>query len=425
MGQTIAEKILAAHAGKTGVVPGEMVDVELDLIVGNDASTPIAVKQIETYGLLDKVAHPSKIYLALSHYSPAKDINTASHIQLTKRFADRYPEVTVFPEGYGIEHVIIPEEGLVGAGDLVIGADSHTCTYGAVGAFATGVGSTDMAAAMVTGKTWMKVPETQKFVYTGKKRPFFTGKDLVLYLIRKLGVDGVTYQVMEHAGEALLDFTMEERLTIANMAIEAGGKTGIVTYDEVTEQFLSGRAKRAYRPTFADADAIYAAIHEWDISELEPQVAEPNLPSNTVDVSAVEGLSMDQVYIGSCTNGRISDLRAAAAIMKGRKVNSNLRTIVVPGSKAVYQQALREGLIDIFLEAGALVGPPSCGACFGGSMGILAPGDRCLSTTNRNFTGRMGAATAEVYLSNPSVAAATAVMGKITHPAEVAHEPVL
>jgi 3-isopropylmalate/(R)-2-methylmalate dehydratase large subunit len=422
MGQTLAEKILAAHAGKTGVQPGEMVDVGLDLIVGNDASTPIAVKQIETYGLLDKVKHPEKIHLALSHYSPAKDINTAHHIQLTKKFADRYPEITLFPEGYGIEHVIIPEEGLVGPGDLVIGADSHTCTYGALGAFSTGVGSTDLAASMVTGRTWMKVPETQKFVYTGKRRPFVTGKDLILYVIRQIGVDGAMYQVMEHAGEALRDFTMEERLTIANMAIEAGAKTGIVVPDEVTERYLHGRAKRNFRPVHSDADAVFAAIHEWDISNLEPQVAKPNLPSNTVPVSEVEGLSMDQVYIGSCTNGRISDLRIAAEVFKGRKANSNLRAIVVPGSKAVYQQALKEGLIDIFMEAGCLVGPPTCGACFGGSMGILAPGDRCLSTTNRNFTGRMGAASSEVYLANPAVAAATAVAGKITHPAELANE---
>ncbi|HHW39255.1 MAG TPA: 3-isopropylmalate dehydratase large subunit [Bacillales bacterium] len=419
MGMTISQKIIAKHAKRKHVAPGEIVEVELDRIVGNDATSPIAIKQLEKLELLDKVKYPEKIMFALSHYSPAKDISTAEHISCTKNFARRYQNIKLFKEGEGIEHVILPEEGLVHPGMLIIGADSHTCTLGALGAFATGVGSTDLAAAMITGKTWMKVPNTIKVVYKGERQRYVTGKDIILNVIQQLGVDGALYHAIEHSGDGLNSIFMDERFTMSNMAIEAGAKTGIFAFDHITELYLKEKTNQKLTPEFSDEDASYLNVFEVDISKIEPQVSKPDLPSNSVAVSELEGMEVDQVYIGSCTNGRLSDLILAASIFKKKKVHPNIRAIVVPGSKKVYEYALKKGLIDIFVQAGCIVGPPSCGACFGGSLGILGPGERCLSTTNRNFTGRMGHHSSEIYLSNPLVAAATAVNGRITHPHEI------
>ena len=420
MAQTITEKILAAHAGKKEVHPGEFIRVKVDLAMGNDITAPIAIRTLEREGL-DRVWDKDRLALVLSHFVPAKDIASATQLTILRKFVERHNVTHYYDEGHGgIEHSLLPELGLVVPGDVVIGADSHSCTYGALGLFSTGVGSTDLAAIIATGEWWCKVPETMKFVYHGKPQEWVTGKDLILYCISKIGFDGARYKAMEHTGEAIKHLSMEARLTMTNMAIEAGAKSGIIAADEVTESYLKGRAKRPYKIYKSDPDAKYSVVHEWDISKLEPQVARPSLPDNVVGVSQVAGTKVDLVFIGSCTNARIEDLRIAGSILKGKKIAKNVRLIVIPATQNIWRQAMREGLLEIFSEAGAAVSTATCGPCLGGHMGVLAPGEVCLSTSNRNFPGRMGHRDSKVYLANPAVAAATAVTGVITHPEEVA-----
>jgi 3-isopropylmalate/(R)-2-methylmalate dehydratase large subunit len=411
----IAEKILAAHAGKKEVGAGEFVDVRVDMVLSNDITAPIAIREFNKLGV-DSVFDPEKVVMVPDHFTPNKDIASAEQAKLMREFA-RAHGIHYFEIGeMGIEHVILPEKGLVLPGDVVIGADSHTCTYGALGAFATGMGSTDIASAMATGDIWMKVPECIKFVYHGRLGKWVGGKDLILHTIGDIGVDGALYGAMEFGGEVIDNLSMDGRFTMSNMAIEAGGKVGIVPFDAVTEAYVKGRAKREYTVYKADADAAYTRVIEYDVTGIEPQVAFPHLPSNTRPVSQAGGVKLDQAVIGSCTNGRIEDLRLAAQILTGRKVNSRLRCIIIPGSQAVYRQALDEGLIAAFIDAGAAVSTPTCGPCLGGHMGILASGERCIATTNRNFVGRMGSPESEVYLANPAVAAASAITGEITPP---------
>jgi len=419
MGMTITEKILAAHAGKERVTPGELVNCCLDLVLANDITAPVAINEFEKLGL-DHVFDPTRVVLVPDHFTPNKDIKSAEQSKRVREFARKFGIVNYFEVGrMGIEHCLLPEQGLVLPGDCVIGADSHTCTYGALGAFATGVGSTDLAAGMATGECWFKVPESMKFVFHGKLRPWVTGKDLILYCIGDIGVDGARYRSMEFAGDAIEALSVEGRLTMCNMAIEAGAKNGIVPPDEKTELYVKGRAKRSYRSYTSDPDAHYFEVHEYDASLIEPQVAFPHLPENARPVSEAQGIVIDQVVIGSCTNGRMEDLRIAAYILKGRRVHQSIRLIVIPGTQEIYLQAMREGLLEIFVEAGGVVSTPTCGPCLGGHMGILAKGERALATTNRNFVGRMGHPESEVYLAGPAVAAASAVTGCITHPEEV------
>jgi 3-isopropylmalate/(R)-2-methylmalate dehydratase large subunit len=415
---TLAEKILAAHSGKKKVSPGEFISVKADMVLSNDITAPIAIKEFHNLGV-DKVFDPKKIVMVPDHFCPNKDIHSAHQASLMREFALAH-KILYFEVGQmGIEHVILPEKGLVLPGDVVVGADSHTCTYGALGAFATGMGSTDIAIAMATGEIWMKVPPTIKFVFHGKAQKWVGGKDFILYLIGQIGVDGALYSSMEFHGEAIDALPMDGRFTMANMAIEAGGKNGIFHVDSKTRQYLKGRATRKYTEYSSDPDAEYAQVIEYDAAKIEPQVAFPHLPSNARPISQAGNVAIDQVVIGSCTNGRIDDLRLAAGLLKGRKVHSGLRCIVIPGSQQVYLDCLKEGLIEIFVKAGAVFSTPTCGPCLGGYMGILAAGEKCLSTTNRNFVGRMGHTKSEVYLANPAVAAASAILGRIAGPEEI------
>jgi len=415
MGMNITEKILAGHVGLSKVKPGELINAKIDVALGNDITAPIAIEQFYGNGA-KKVFDKNRVVLVPDHFVPNKDIASAEQAKILREFA-REQGVVFFEVGeMGIEHVILPEKGLVLPGDLVIGADSHTCTYGALGAFATGMGSTDIATAWATGEIWMKVPESIKFVYHGKLNPWVGGKDLILHTIGDIGVDGALYAAMEFTGEAIDALSMDGRLTMSNMAIEAGGKAGLIAPDATTLAYVKSRAQREYKVYASDPDAAYARVIEYDVAAIEPQVALPHLPSNTKPLSQVGEIKIDQSVIGSCTNGRIEDLRLAASILKGRRVSRQVRCIVLPGSQQVYLEALREGLIEIFIEAGVAVSTPTCGPCLGGYMGILAEGERCLATTNRNFVGRMGHPGSEVYLANPAVAAASAVTGSICGP---------
>jgi 3-isopropylmalate/(R)-2-methylmalate dehydratase large subunit len=415
---TLAEKILAAHCGKDKVSPGDFIDVRVDLILANDITAPLAIKEFERLGA-KRVFDPQRVVMVPDHFVPNKDIPSAEQAKQMRHFA-REQGLIYFEVGEaGIEHVLLPEQGLVLPGDVVIGADSHTCTYGALGAFATGMGSTDIACAMATGDIWMKVPPTIKFVYHGRPGKWVGGKDLILYTIGQIGVDGALYAAMEFCGAAIDALSMDGRFTMCNMAIEAGAKAGICRVDEKTLDYVRPRARRPYAIFEPDDDAEYAAVMEYDVSEIEPQVAFPHLPSNTRPISQAGEVKLDQVVIGSCTNGRLEDLRIAAEILKGRQVNKSLRLIIIPGTQGIYLDALREGLIEIFIQAGAVVSTPTCGPCLGGYMGVLAHGERCLATTNRNFVGRMGSHRSEVYLSNPAVAAASAILGRIGRPEEV------
>ena len=419
MGMNMSEKILARHAGRDSVAAGELVICDLDMVLANDVTAPPSIKEFEKIGrpVFDK----EKIALVPDHFQPAKDIKSAQLAKAVRDFARKHELKHYFEQGrVGIEHVILPEMGIVGPGMLTIGADSHTCTYGAVNGFSTGVGTTDLAVAMATGKAWFKVPEAIKVELTGKKPENITGKDVILTLIGMIGVDGALYKSLEFAGEGVKELSMTDRLTIANMAIEAGGKNGIFPFDEVTREYVEGRVQQPYEPVVADEDASYVQTVTIDLSTLTPVVAFPHLPGNTKSVKEIaEPIEIDQVVIGSCTNGRLEDLQIAAKVMKGHKVHDRVRCIVIPGSQAIYQQAMHEGLFDIFIEAGAVVSCPTCGPCLGGYMGILAPGERCVSTTNRNFLGRMGDKTSEVYLAGPQTAAASAVLGRIAVPADV------
>jgi len=420
---TLAEKILAAHTEKDRVSPGEFINVRVDVILANDITAPIAIKEFRRIGI-DRVLNPEKIVMVADHFVPNKDITSAEQAKMMRDFC-REQAIPHYDVGQmGIEHVLLPEQGLVVPGDVVVGADSHTCTYGALGAFATGMGSTDIAAAMATGDIWMKVPQTIKFVYHGTLPEWVGGKDLILYTIGQIGVDGALYAAMEFTGEAIDALPMDGRLTMANMAIEAGGKAGLFHVDEKTLDYVKPRAKRPYTVFDPDADAAYAQIIEYDVSSLEPQVSLPHLPSNARPVSELGDIRIDQAVIGSCTNGRLSDLQLAARVINGNKVHPEVRCIVIPGTQQVYLDAMKEGLIETFIRAGAVVSTPTCGPCLGGYMGILAEGERCVSTTNRNFVGRMGSPKSEVYLANPAVAAASAITGHITSPETVMSQGV-
>lgn len=419
MSQTISEKILAAHAGRQSVAAGELLNVPIDLALANDITAPIAIELFEGSGAAS-VFDRERIALVPDHFVPNKDIRSAKQVQTMRDFAKKYDIPHFFELGeMGIEHVLLPEQGLVGPGDVVIGADSHTCTYGALGAFSTGVGSTDIAAAMITGEVWFKVPDTIKFTYTGTPGKWVSGKDLILFTIGDIGVDGATYKAMEFTGQAIHALPMSDRFTMSNMAIEAGAKVGIIVPDRVTLDYVEGRAQRPYTVYESDTDADYVREISYDVSDIEPQVAFPHLPGNTRGISAVGEVFIDQAVIGSCTNGRIEDLRTAAGILRGHKVAKGVRLIVIPGSPQVYRDALAEGLLEIFLDAKGIVSPPTCGPCLGGFMGILGPGERAIATTNRNFVGRMGDTRSEVYLANPAVTAASAVLGRIGSPEEL------
>lgn len=418
MGMTLTQKILAAHAGLQTVEAGQLIEAELDLALANDITAPVAIAELEKIG--GHVKHPDKIALVMDHFAPNKDIASACQVKCTRDFAAREKINAFFDVGrMGIEHALLPEQGLVGAGDCVIGADSHTCTYGALGAFSTGVGSTDMGAGMITGKAWFKVPSAIRFVLTGKMKPWVSGKDLILHIIGMIGVDGALYRSMEFVGEGVANLSMDDRFTVANMAIEAGAKNGIFPVDEKTIAYIKEHSAKPYRVFEADEDAVYDETYTIDLASLEPTVAFPHLPENTKTVKESGEVTIDQVVIGSCTNGRISDMRAAAEVLKGRKVADGVRAIVIPATQAVYLQSMEEGLLKIFIEAGCIVSTPTCGPCLGGHMGILAAGERAVSTTNRNFVGRMGHVESEVYLASPAVAAASAVTGKISEPAEL------
>ena len=416
---TITEKILAAHAGKKRTFPGELLDARIDLALGNDITAPLAIQAFNEIGV-KKVFNRDRIALVPDHFTPAKDILSAEQCKVLRDFAKAHRLTHYFEIGeVGIEHALLPDKGLVLPGDVVIGADSHTCTYGALGAFSTGVGSTDLAAVMATGKLWFKVPESLKLVYRGKRNPWVSGKDLILHTIGQIGVDGALYQAMEFCGDAIRTLPMADRFTMANMAVEAGGKSGIFEPDDITLHYVKARAQRPYRVYRSDPGAHYVEVREFDVSTIGPQVALPHIPSNVKDVRDVGKVEIDQVVIGSCTNGRLEDLRVAAKILKGKKIAPSLRLIIIPATQEIYHQALKEGFFEIFLSAGAVISPPTCGPCLGGHMGVLAEGERSLATTNRNFRGRMGHAQSEIYLSSPAVAAASAVKGRICHPEEV------
>jgi 3-isopropylmalate/(R)-2-methylmalate dehydratase large subunit len=415
---TLVEKILAEHSDNKEVSPGEFINVRVDLVMANDITAPIAIREFKRLGV-NRVFDPNKVVMVPDHFVPNKDIASAEQAKLMREFA-REQGVIYFELGeMGIEHVLLPEQGLVLPGEVVIGADSHTCTYGALGAFATGMGSTDIATAMATGDIWMKVPPTIRLIYHGSPGEWAGGKDLILHTIGDIGVDGALYSAMEFAGEAIEALSMDGRFTMANMAIEAGAKAGIFGVDNKTQLYVKSRAERSYLVYEPDNDAGYSNVIEYDVSNMEPQVALPHSPANVKPVSQVENVEIDQVVIGSCTNGRIEDMRVAAQILKGRKVHPGVRCIIIPGSQQVYIDALAEGMLGVFIRAGAVVSTPTCGPCLGGHMGVLADGERCISTTNRNFVGRMGSTKAEVYLANPAVAAASAVAGRIASPEEV------
>ena len=416
---TMAEKILAAHAGLEEVVPGQLIECNLDLVLSNDVTAPIAIKEFKKIGV-EKVFDPTKIALVPDHYVPNKDIKSAEQAKMTRDFAREQGITHYYEVGcMGVEHALLPEQGVVGAGDLIIGADSHTCTYGALGAFSTGVGSTDAAVGYATGKAWFKVPESLLFNVEGELRPGVTGKDIILHIIGMIGVDGALYQAMEFRGSAIEGLTMDERLSISNMAIEAGGKAGLIPVDDVTRKYMDGRTERPYTEYHSDPDAVYAKVYNIDAQDIVPTVAFPHLPSNTRPASEARDIVIQQSVIGSCTNGRIEDMRQAAAVLKGHKVHRDVRCIIIPATQQVYRQCIKEGLMDIFLDANCAVSTPTCGPCLGGYMGILAAGERSLATTNRNFVGRMGDPTSEVYLSSPAVAAASAVLGHIGLPEDL------
>ena len=419
MGMTMTQKILAAHAGLSDVKAGQLIEADLDLVLGNDITSPVAINEMKKFDT-ETVFDKDKIALVMDHFIPNKDIKSAENCKCCRDFACRHEISNYFDVGQmGIEHALLPEKGLVVAGDAVIGADSHTCTYGALGAFSTGVGSTDMAAGMVTGKAWFKVPSALKFELVGKPGGWVSGKDVILHIIGMIGVDGALYKSMEFTGEGIKNLTMDDRFTICNMAIEAGGKNGSFPVDDLAVQYMKEHSKREFTVYEADPDAEYDEVYTIDLSELKPTVAFPHLPENTKTIGSFGDITVDQSVIGSCTNGRIDDMRIAAKVMKGRKVAKNVRCIVIPATQEIYLQAMREGLLEIFIEAGAIVSTPTCGPCLGGYMGILAAGERCISTTNRNFVGRMGHVDSEVYLASPAIAAASAITGKISAPEEL------
>ena len=420
MGMTMTQKILAAHAGLDKVEAGQLIEADLDLVLGNDITSPVAIKEMEKMkvnGVFDK----DKIALVPDHFVPNKDIKSAEHCKCVREFARRNEITNYFEVGeMGIEHALLPEKGLTVAGDVIIGADSHTCTYGALGAFSTGVGSTDMAAGMATGKAWFKVPSAIKFNLVGKQGKWISGKDVILHIIGMIGVDGALYKSMEFTGEGIKNLTMDDRFTIANMAIEAGGKNGIFPVDDLAVSYMKEHSDRKFTIYEADEDAVYEEEYTIDLGELRPTIAFPHLPENTKTIDEItEEIAIDQVVIGSCTNGRIDDMRTAAEILKGKHVAKGMRCIVIPATQAIYMQAMEEGLLKIFIEAGAVVSTPTCGPCLGGYMGILAEGERCVSTTNRNFVGRMGHVNSEIYLASPAVAAASAITGKISCPEQL------
>lgn len=419
MGMTMTQKILAAHAKLASVTAGELIEAELDLVLGNDITSPVAIHEIEKMKV-DGVFHKDKIALVMDHFAPNKDIKSAQHCKCVREFACKHEITNYFDVGeMGIEHALLPEKGLTVAGDVIIGADSHTCTYGALGAFSTGVGSTDMAAGMATGRAWFKVPSAIRFRVVGKPGPWVSGKDVILHIIGMIGVDGALYRSMEFTGEGLSYLSMDDRFTIANMAIEGGAKNGIFPVDDLTRAYMREHSARPFVEYTADEDAVYDEEYTIDLGELKPTVAFPHLPENTRTIDEVGDIAIDQVVIGSCTNGRMDDLRVAARILKGRKVAKGLRVIVIPATQQIYLDAMEEGLIRTFIEAGAIVSTPTCGPCLGGYMGVMAERERCVSTTNRNFVGRMGHVESEVYLASPAVAAASAVTGKISGPDEV------
>ena len=419
MGMTMTQKILAAHAGLPAVKAGDLIEAKLDLVLGNDVTTPVAVGVFDAAGF-SKVFDRDRIAIVLDHYTPCKDIKSAQLCKTAREFAHRFGITHLYDVGQvGIEHALLPEKGLVAPGELVIGADSHTCTYGALGAFSTGVGSTDMAAGMASGENWFKVPPAIKVTLTGKLKPFVSGKDVILHLIGRIGVDGALYKSLEFAGPGVAELSMDDRFTIANMAIEAGGKNGIFPVDEKTVEYVAGRVARPWTAYEADPDAEYESEVVIDLSALEPTVSLPHLPSNTKTVGEIKGMPIDQVVIGSCTNGRISDLRAAAAILKGRRVADGVRCIVIPATQEISLQCLREGLTETFIESGCVFSVPTCGPCLGGHMGCMAEGERAVATTNRNFVGRMGHTESEVVLASPAVAAASAVKGALADPRDL------
>lgn len=419
MGMTMTQKILAAHAGLDEVRTGQLIEADLDLVLGNDITAPVAIKEMEKFSK-ETIFNKDKIALVMDHFAPNKDIKSAENCKCCREFAARHEISNYFDVGeMGIEHALLPEKGLVVAGDAVIGADSHTCTYGALGAFSTGVGSTDMAAGMVTGKAWFKVPSAIKFHLVGKPSKWVSGKDVILHIIGMIGVDGALYKSMEFTGEGIQNLTMDDRFTICNMAIEAGGKNGIFPVDDLAIQYMKDHSKREFNIFDADDDAEYEETYTIDLGKLEPTISFPHLPENTRIIGTFDEIKVDQAVIGSCTNGRLDDMRIAAAVLKGNKVAKNVRCIVIPATQEIYLQSMREGLLEIFIEAGAIVSTPTCGPCLGGHMGILAKGERCISTTNRNFVGRMGHVESEVYLASPAVAAASAVTGHISAPAEL------
>lgn len=419
MGMTMTQKILAAHAGLKEVKAGQLIEAELDLVLGNDITSPVAIHEMNKM-TIQTVFDKDKIALVPDHFVPNKDIKSAEHCKCVREFAMKHDITNYFEVGeMGIEHALLPEQGLTVAGDVIIGADSHTCTYGALGAFSTGVGSTDMAAGMATGKAWFKVPSAIKFVLTGSLNQWVSGKDVILHIIGMIGVDGALYKSMEFTGEGVKHLSMDDRFTIANMAIEAGGKNGIFPVDDAARSYMKEHSKRPFVEYTADEDAEYDQVIEIDLSKITPTVAYPHLPENTHTFDTIQDVKIDQVVIGSCTNGRIDDLRCAASILKDRHVAKGIRVIVIPATQKIYMQAIEEGLVQTFIKAGAIVSTPTCGPCLGGYMGVLAAGERCISTTNRNFVGRMGHVESEVYLASPAVAAASAVTGKISQPSEL------
>jgi 3-isopropylmalate/(R)-2-methylmalate dehydratase large subunit len=423
MGSTMAEKMLARHAGKAKVEAGEMIDAQVDIVMANDITAPLAIKEFHKIGI-DRVFDPKRVIFVSSHFTPAKDIQSAQQANIMRKFA-REQETVYFEIGRGgIEHVVLPEQGLVVPGQVVVGGDSHTCTYGALGCYATGVGSTDVAAALATGEIWMRVPQTIKFVYHGERPAWVSAKDMILQTIGRIGVEGGRGAVMEFTGEAISGLSMEGRLTMANMAIEAGADAGLFPVDEKTLAYVKERAKWPYEVVNSDPDASYAAVYEFDVSGMEPMVACPYEPGNVKPVSQVDKNPLDQVFIGSCTNNRIEDLRIVADLLRGRTIHPDIRCIIIPGSVEVQRQAMREGLLEVFQEAEAVIAPPGCGPCLGGYMGVLGPGERAVSTSNRNFRGRMGHRDAEVYLASPAVAAASALLGRVASPAEITREGV-
>jgi 3-isopropylmalate/(R)-2-methylmalate dehydratase large subunit len=419
MGMTMTQKILAAHAGLDQVVPGQLIRAKLDMVLGNDITSPVAINEFEKAGF-DQVFDKSKVSMVMDHFTPNKDIKAAEQCRQCRTFAKSFGIENFYDVGaMGVEHALLPEKGLVAAGDCIIGADSHTCTYGALGAFSTGVGSTDMAAGMATGEAWFKVPEAIRFNITGKLSANVSGKDVILHIIGLIGVDGALYQSMEFMGDGLANLTIDDRLCMANMAIEAGAKNGIFMVDEITREYLDQRVNRPYKVYEPDEDAVYVRTIDIDLSRIRPTVSFPHLPENTRTIDEVGDIDIHQVVIGSCTNGRLSDMRIAAEIMKGKKVHPEVRAIVIPATQSIYMDCINLGYLETFVEAGCVVSTPTCGPCLGGHMGILAAHERCVATTNRNFVGRMGHITSEIYLASPAVAAASAITGKISSPEEV------